>query len=261
MFHGAGSHGAIRQVQGRDGVLAMMLGVKGVLILRSTRGLALLFIMSLCSACVPLQPKATADTLEADDPSTLEEKPSVAIYLVKHRWHTGLIVPHRPLPGIQRLQDYLGKAEYYEFAWGDNRFYRADNGSILLMLRALFWPTSSVMHVVAFDRQPPDYFRGQDIVKLPVTEPQLQLLIERMMMDFSNNEENELKVLERGLYGNSRFFAADESYTVFYNCNDWTVQALQSAGFNINAPWIATSGEIMKRAQTLQESQPVTTTK
>ncbi len=82
-------------------------------------------------------------------------EPTHRIFVTGHGWHTGIVVPaaamNRVLPFLRRR---FGDVPYYEFGWGDRAFYEAKGITAGLAIRAIFWPTETVMHVVAVPRQP-----------------------------------------------------------------------------------------------------------
>ena len=51
--------------------------------------------------------------------------------------------------------------------WGDDGFYRSDKITTGVTLKALFWPTPSVLHVVGFNDAPESYFVESKVVRMP----------------------------------------------------------------------------------------------
>ena len=48
------------------------------------------------------------------------------IFVVRHGWHTGLILPYESLSALPDLEKVLGESTYYEFGWGDADIYQAE---------------------------------------------------------------------------------------------------------------------------------------
>ena len=71
------------------------------------------------------------------------------MYVINHGWHTGLILPYESLNEEPFIQDTLGYSPYYEFGWGDSDFYQAEKITSGTTLKAILWPTDSVIHVIS----------------------------------------------------------------------------------------------------------------
>jgi len=72
------------------------------------------------------------------------------VYVVSHGWHTGFVIPAPEIQGvIPELERRFGNTPYIEYGWGDKGFYQAKETTLGLTLRAIFWPTESVVHSVA----------------------------------------------------------------------------------------------------------------
>ena len=82
------------------------------------------------------------------------------IFVVSHGWHTGLILPYEPLSALLDLEKVMGESTYYEFGWGDADFYQAEEVTSGITLKAVLWPTESVLHVVSIREDPRVRTRG-----------------------------------------------------------------------------------------------------
>lgn len=72
------------------------------------------------------------------------------IYVVSHGWHTGFVVPSEHIyKEVPELKDRFGDIRSIEFGWGDKGFYQSKEITSGLTLRAIFWPTESVVHAVS----------------------------------------------------------------------------------------------------------------
>jgi hypothetical protein len=87
------------------------------------------------------------------------------IYVTSNGWYTGIVIDGSKLGAeMVFLEEYFGKNLYYELGWGDRGFYTANEITSGLTLRAMFWPTSSVMHVVALHTNPKSYFKNSEVI-------------------------------------------------------------------------------------------------
>ena len=131
-----------------------------------------------------------------------------------------------------------------EIAWGDQGYYMDRDFSLTASARALLWPTPSVLHVVYLDKEPSEYFADNPIKRLGLCRAQMELLYVYLQNSFRREEDGALTLLGDGLYGDSHFYRANESYHCFYTCNSWLAKGLRKIG--INTPvWGATAPAIM----------------
>lgn len=167
-------------------------------------------------------------------------------YVVSHGWHTGFVVPARDLNAlIPALIHRFGEPRFYEVGWGDEGFYRAKEITFGLALQAAFWPTDTVLHVVALPQPPFDYFPGSRVVRVSLSRGQYDGLLRFIAQSFAFRENGEILPLSEGLYGNSEFYRAQGQYFLFNTCNSWTAKGLKSAGFDVTPAFKLTAGSVM----------------
>ena len=168
------------------------------------------------------------------------------IYVVSHEWHTGFVIPaqliQKKLPNLEsRFED----SPYIEFGWGDKGFYQAKEMTSGLTVRAIFWPTESVIHAVAVPNHIHQYFPRSEIIPIDLTDDELESLIKFIANSFHKNENGEIIELKRGVYGNSQFYQAVGDYYLMNTCNTWTAKGLKSAGFDLNTTFKLTKNSIL----------------
>lgn len=203
------------------------------------KGLFLLFIVFLLSAC-PSKPYVVTHTEEKFS----EE--SVAIYVVSHGWHTGIVVPAREIQStIPQLKQRFKNTPYLEFGWGDNKYYPADETTTGLTLRAILWPTGTVIHAVAVPEKVDLFFPDSHIEELCLDGTEYSLLICFLRNSFYKNEENNIIELKKGNYGNSQFYQGEGVFYFMNTCNNWTAKGLKSAGMDISPAFKLTSNSVM----------------
>lgn len=196
-------------------------------------------VLFLLSAC-PSKPWVVRNTEE----KFAEE--NVAIYVVSHGWHTGIVVPAGNIQSIlPQLGERFGDTAYIEFGWGDNMFYPANEITTALTLRALLWPTESVIHAVAIPEQAAVSFPGSRIEKLCISGSDYSLLMTFIAESFYKNEENNIVQLQYGIYGDSQFYQGEGAFHLMNTCNVWTATALQSAGMDISPALKLTADSVM----------------
>lgn len=177
------------------------------------------------------------------------------IHVVDHGLHTGIVVDSRTAANtISGLAFDLNEIGFIEFGWGDRAFYQADSFSLWLALKALFFPTGSVMHVAGLRHDPEHYFRHSDIERISLSKSQVVAMLDFINQSFIRDRQGDLDNLGRGLYAYSRFYSAIGSYHIFNNCNTWTMEALAEAGVAVDSPLALTARGVMRRIRRHQKN-------
>lgn len=197
----------------------------------------LLVLISGCSAQPAVVPPSEGSAGKSDN----------EIYIVSHGWHTGFVLPaddvQRRLPELEKR---FGNTAYIEFGWGDEGFYQAEAVTSGLTLKAIFWPSVSVMHAVAVPVAVDEYFSGHEMAKLCLTDGELRSLVDFIEGSFYKDERGEIRRLGDGIYGDSQFYKGVGEYHLMNTCNKWTAKGLRSAGVDIFPAFKLTAGSIMK---------------
>ena len=200
------------------------------------RGLAVLLLIFVA---------ATTLTARSGDRTLFPPKgEAVAIDLVSHGYHSGLVLPLPVLAAAaqrDKLAALAGVAERFgayasiEVGWGEAEFYRQvptlDALSLPMALRALFRPgNASVLHVVGVSGEPRAKFEAAEIVRLPLSPAGLERLLARLEAAFVRNPTEAPVELGPGLYGPSLFYRARDAFSILNVCNHWTADLLDAAG-------------------------------
>ncbi len=124
-----------------------------------------------------------------------------------------------------------------------------------LIFRAIFWPTESVVHVVSISGNSHAFFAGSDIEPVHLTDDGYDSLLTYISNSFRRNEEKKVIELEKGLYGDSQFYAGEGDYFLMNTCNKWTAKGLKSAGMDIGKTFTLTADSVMDYLQSQNKSQ------
>jgi len=182
----------------------------------------------------------------AKQSSTLDDAPSVSIYVVSHGWHTGIVMRRSDVPaGLWPERADFPEAEYLEVGWGDRAYYMAPAFDLWITIKAGLWPTASALHVVGFSGPIMGYFPRSDIVELELSARRLEPLVRLIHDSHAREGAERVAPLRRGLYGNSRFYPSGERFHLFNTCNVWTARALRAAGFPISTPLALTAAGVL----------------
>ncbi|VAW85088.1 hypothetical protein MNBD_GAMMA17-25, partial [hydrothermal vent metagenome] len=168
------------------------------------------------------------------------------VHVISHGWHTGLVVPAKEIQArIPALQDQFGDVGSLEFGWGDKGFYQAEEITTGLTVRAVLWPTESVMHVVAVPQSPREYFPDSEVITFCLTDSALSSLMQFIASSFKRNDTGDVVSMKSGVYGNSQFYQGEGDYYLMNTCNKWTAKGLRSAGMNISPTFKLTADSVM----------------
>jgi uncharacterized protein (TIGR02117 family) len=187
------------------------------------------------------------------------EPNGIAIYVVDHGMHAGIVIDARAVAGdIAGLAFEEKDIRYIEFGWGDQAFYQAESFSLILAIKALLLPTDSVMHVAGLRYDPGIYFRNSEVLHIRISPIQLNAMLSHINRSFVRDEQGQLIDFGRGLYGESRFYAANGDYHLFNNCNTWAMSVLIQAGMPKPMITLGASSVMRQvRAYQNQSSDPV----
>lgn len=175
-----------------------------------------------------------------------EEKANQSIFITSHSWHTGIVLSAENVhEKMSFLFERFGNASYFEFGWGDQDYYQSRNVTSGIALKAAFWPTDSVTHVIALTSHPSDYFSSIEMVKIDLTASRMSSLNIFLANSFFRDSKGNLKKTTAGHYGNSQFYQGRGDYHLFNTCNKWTAKGLRSAGVNISTSFKFTSNSII----------------
>lgn len=184
----------------------------------------------------------------APDPPRGEDGDWRSFYVVNHGLHTGLVIA-RPdlLQVLPALAEAFGDGDFVELGWGDEDFYRAPQATLGLALRALFGSTGTVLHGVRIDGDPKRRFAAREVIEVRVREDGYRRLLAFVAGTFTHSATGTLAALGPGLYGESRFYQAEGSYSLSYTCNTWVAQALAASSCAMSPATVITAGSVMSQ--------------
>ncbi len=170
-----------------------------------------------------------------------------SVYLVRHAWHAGIVLPRSACDSLLIIRDFPG-ADYIEIGWGDADFYREARSGVWVTFKAALLPSMSTLHVAAVDQAVAQFFSGRDIIRLTIKTENLTSLLDFINKSFATDEEGGAVRLEPGLYGASYFYKGSEHYYAFRNCNTWVARGLRQAGISISPITTLTVNQLMRKA-------------
>ena len=179
----------------------------------------------------------------------VEPEDGIEIFVISNGVHCDFILPaDNPLrdwrvslplsvgEGV-REEGREDTANWVRFGWGERRFYLETpqwaDLRFSVAAAALFWPTSTLMHVEFVWSRPEesDYCR-----RLKVSEAQFKSIVEHIESFFARDAKGEPRRLDgRGYFDYDDFYEAVGSYHLLYTCNDWVNIGLRRAGIRAAA--------------------------
>jgi hypothetical protein len=138
---------------------------------------------------------------------------------------------------------------FVEVGWGDAEFFQAAEPGLVLAADAMATPGPSVIHIATFDPDVAARFRGQEILRLPVSREGLAALHRFVAATFVTGEGGLPVTSSPGDYGaGSRFVEARGLYSFPRTCNVWTAEALTAAGLPLTPKLAITSRNLLFQA-------------
>ncbi len=190
------------------------------------------------------------------EPSQNQEQ-NFKVYVVQQAWHTGIILKVSDInpddwPGISAYDQYA----FIGLGWGDEAFYQSHENLFWLGFKAALWPTSSVIRLDTYYRNPVDFYsrhgRSQALI---LDADQFSRLCQLLAGSFQRNAENEI-ILSSLSPDNMNFYQAREKYHLFNTCNTWMARIIHHSGLSVRVFGILTARQLFRQLQAQPEALP-----
>jgi uncharacterized protein (TIGR02117 family) len=180
----------------------------------------------------------------AEIPLREEAKDVRTVLIVHDAWHAAIVLRKADIPVdiLPELKDFPS-AEYLEFSWGDRDYFPAPDAGLGLALKAAFWSSGSILHVVG-NNAVRNAYPGAEILEIPVTEEGFQRLTRFIADTFSRPNPPAPAEARPGLFSNGRFYAAEGKFSALRTCNTWVAEALSAAGLPVSPGYVITAGNL-----------------
>ena len=178
-------------------------------------------------------------------------KDNYTIYLIKQRWHTGIILKVKDIDTTEwpEIMDF-SNSEFVDVGWGDSAFYQNPNFNIVQAVSALFTPSPSTLRVFGFDTAYENIFHYYDIVvKIQLNDIRLKKLCKYIHDAYSTDSSGKLIVYKSEYNGRIKFYKSIGKYNIFNTCNTWIAKGLNKIGFTEISPHIILAEELFRRAR------------
>lgn len=202
------------------------------------RGCVAALLLALLAACAR----------ERLPPPAAEEGARVPLLLVRHAWHTGLVVPATAFPETSPFRAAFPGADWLELGWGDRLFYPHPDPSLATALRAALWPTPSTLALAAH-RGPAETVPGEELWLLEVGAAAVERLHARALATLELDAQGRPIPVAAGRRPNELFWASSEPFHLLRTCNRWTAELLRAAGLPVEPVGIVTAGDLLRQLE------------
>ncbi len=198
-------------------------------------------LLLLLAGCVAPSPRP------ADPPQPAD----ATIYVLLHEWHTEVSIPaKRVTGGLTRLNSVFPGAGYFTFGFGERLYMQKVKTNTLDMVTAVF-PGPGTVLTTALVGAPPEMYHDVEMVPIKVTQAELDRLADFLWDSLEKSPDGALNRLGEGAFPGYVFYGATPTYSGFYTCNTWTIDALDKAGLDADPAGVLLASQAMARARAI----------
>lgn len=156
------------------------------------------------------------------------------LYLTSNGLHTHLIFPRNDvIAHAPYLNSYFQTADFIQIGWGDYNYYGNPLQSRWMGLKALLFPTSSVLGVQGV-RDINELTEKINVYEISLEKLNWNYIVDFVCSFFKTDDLGQVSLV-RIKSNNEHFFAAYGTYSLFNTCNNWTARALKTGGIDVNS--------------------------
>jgi uncharacterized protein (TIGR02117 family) len=184
-----------------------------------------------------------------------DEKPCRSIFVVHDSWHAAIVLAKDNLSGaaLPELADFPD-ARFIEFSWGDKDYFPDPESGFSLALKAAFWSSGSVLHLVRVDNDVRSFYPNAQIIELRVAPSAFDALVGFLSRSFLRSTSTGRAPASLGLYSYSRFYPSVRKFSLLNTCNTWVAQSLETAGIPVSPSRVITAGQLAEQLDTVKTS-------
>lgn len=178
------------------------------------------------------------------------------VTLLDHGWHTDIGIPAKELSGpLAVFRSIFPGAQSLVFSFGKRTF---------LMAPAHDWseyvlgplPGPAAIMVTGLSGPSENAYGDDPALVLRLPKGGAASLSDFIWWEISHDQAGNPRLIDRGLFDGSLFYAAATTYTLHHTCNTWSAMALAAAGLTIDPSDVVFAGQVMTRAR-LASSHPL----
>lgn len=171
-----------------------------------------------------------------------------SVYIVHGGWHAAIVLYAADISPVEvaEIVDFP-QARFIEFSWGDKDYFPDPHAGLFTALKAAFWSSGSVLHLVGFIEDPTMFYPGADVIKMQFAPPAYDQLLNYLSTTFARPQPGLRASSRNGLYPYGRFYPATPRFALWKTCNTWVAEALAFAGFPITPGFVITAGQLSEQ--------------
>lgn len=147
-------------------------------------------------------------------------------------WHANIYLPAAAFPEDGAVRSAFPEARWFSIGWGDEGAY-VDGVNLANSFTAIAWPTPTVLHVAALQRDPREVYLSE-YRDVALSGEGLARLVAALEAELALEEAGAPRFVADGLDPRgSAFLAARSRYHAFNTCNVWTAARLREAGVDV----------------------------
>ena len=179
------------------------------------------------------------------------------VFIVHDSWHAGIVLSKEDLAraALPEIAD-LPSARFVELSWGDKDYFPNPDSGFFMALKAAFWSSGSVLHLVGFDGDVRGFYPKAEVVELRLSAPAYDRLIAFISASFARPPDRGRAQAQAGLYSYSRFYPSTLHFSLLNTCNTWVTRALETAGLPVSATGVITAGQLAHQLGKITPSAP-----
>jgi uncharacterized protein (TIGR02117 family) len=177
-----------------------------------------------------------------------KEKHCLTVFVVYDSWHAAIVLRKEDLSTatLPELADFPD-VRFIEFSWGDKDYFPDPDSGFSMALKAAFWSSGSVLHLVGFDDEPRQLYPKADIIELGLLRANFDRLVGFLSQSFLRSNSKGRAQASPGLYSYSRFYPSNRKFSLLNTCNTWVAQTLETAGLPVSASRVITAGQLSEQ--------------
>jgi uncharacterized protein (TIGR02117 family) len=179
-----------------------------------------------------------------------------SLYVVHDTWHAAIVlrVADISTAALPEILDF-STAEFVEFSWGDKDYFPNPNAGVFTALKAAFWSSGSVLHVVGFSKEVKVFYPVSTVTEVRITTSSFDQLINFISKTFYRQEPGARSQPSAGLFAYSRFYPSTHRFSLLKTCNTWVAEALESAGLPVAPGQVLTAANLETQITGLGEAR------
>jgi uncharacterized protein (TIGR02117 family) len=154
------------------------------------------------------------------------------VFVVHGGWHAAIVLSTADISQLEvpEIADFP-QSRFIEFSWGDKDYFPDPHAGPFTAMKAAFWSSGSVLHLVGFTEEVARFYPGAEIVQLQFASQAYDELLDYLSQTFARGQPALRASPSAGLYPYSRFYPATPRFSLWKNCNTWVAEVLAAGGF------------------------------